>query len=109
MKRQKKRFVSLTFLKYMLLVGAVAIAGTQLGWMYHTDQEYVSVHIEKGQTIWDIASKAADSNTDVRYVVSSIVEANHLENNQDIYPGQVLQVPVNADRVDIVKREFSSH
>ena len=36
---------------------------------------------------------AADA--DVRNTVFDIVEANRLGHNQDIYPGQILQVPVD--------------
>ena len=43
-----------------------------------------------------MASAAADSRTDIRDVVDGILKVNHLSNNDDIYPGQILQIPVHV-------------
>ena len=69
---------------------------TQIGWMNNqTDKEFVSVTVHQGDTLWKIASASTADNKDVRSTVYAIVDANNLGHNQDIYPGQVLKVPVS--------------
>lgn len=92
--------------KYFLIIAALVISVTQIGWMYHEDQQYVPVRIHAGDTVWNIAATAADGRNDVRDVVDGIIKVNNLSNNDDIYPGQVLKIPVPDARLDSVKAKF---
>lgn len=94
--------------KYFLLLSILVLSFTQLGWMYRDDTVIVPIRVEKGETLWHIAAVAADDNTDVRNVIDSILKTNKLANNDDIYPGQVLQVPVSTERVNLVKASFTT-
>ena len=80
-----------------ILIAVILVASlTQIGWMNNqTDQEFVSVTVHQGDTLWKIASASTADNKDVRSTVYAIVDANNLGHNQDIYPGQVLKVPVS--------------
>lgn len=82
---------------YAVFMGLLALAVMQLGWVYHDDseEEYTSVQVKYGDTIWDLASRNMDDNTDIRYVIFNIVEMNHLDGSQDIYPGQVIKIPIH--------------
>ncbi len=94
-------------LYFILAVSILAIASTQLGWIYHDEPSYITVQVQSGDTIWNLASETANSQTDIRYTVHEIIEINHLKNNQDIYPGQQLQIPVAAGQERLVKDRLS--
>lgn len=91
---KKKKSLRQRLVGYVVLLGLLAIAGTQLGWVYHEDAEYAPVQVQHGDTIWDLASRSTDDETDIRHVVCDIIEVNHLSDSQDIYPGQIIKVPV---------------
>ena len=62
-------------LKYVALIGLAIFMCTQIGWSYQPSQEYVSVRVEPGQTVWQLASVVVDEDTDVRQVIQSILVA----------------------------------
>ncbi len=92
MKRQQKR--KATIGKYIFALVILILAGTQLGWVYHEETAYITVQVQAGDTVWQLASAAADTDTDVRDTVHAMMEANQLSGNDGIYPGQLLQIPV---------------
>ena len=74
-----------------------------IGWSYQPSQEFVSVTVEPGQTVWQLASVAAGDDTDVRQVMDSILKENGLTGTSDIRPGQVLRLPVAPGRAEQVR------
>lgn len=92
-KRCIRRLTSLA-----LILGILAIVATQLGWSYQAEPAYAVVRVQAGDTIWHLASQAAPQEEDVRYVVHDIMKSNHLRENEDIYPGQTIKVPVYGKR-----------
>ena len=66
-------------------------------------QEFISVTVEPGQTVWQLASVAAGDDTDVRQVMDSILKENGLTGTSDIRPGQVLRLPVAPGRAEQVR------
>ena len=108
---KKKRKTQKNWLKtgkYAVLTAILLLAVTQLGMTYHTNDQYVPIRVQNGDTIWQIASVAADNKNDVRSVVNDIIETNHLNHDQQIYPGQTLQIPVTASRADTVRQTFAA-
>ena len=59
--------------------------------VYHTQ----TITVKSGDTIWSIAGKWSGEREDVNDVIHRIYEANNL-NSQQIYPGQILKVPVKT-------------
>lgn len=55
---------------------------------------YLSVHVAPGDTVWLIAARHTAAHEDIREMIFAIRQANNLNNNAEIYPGQVLQIPV---------------
>ncbi|MCF0151924.1 LysM peptidoglycan-binding domain-containing protein [Megasphaera sp.] len=90
-------------MKYVILAVLALFMCTQIGWSYQPSQEYVSVAVESGQTVWQLASVVADEDTDVRQVMDSILKENGLTGTSDIRPGQVLRLPVAPGRAEQVR------
>lgn len=92
MKKQKIRTHAIG--KYIVIFAILILASTQLGWMYHEESTCLTIQVQTGDTLWQLASAAVDTDTDVRDTVHSMIEINQLAGNEDIYPGQLLQIPV---------------
>lgn len=57
------------------------------------EPEYITIQVESGDTLWEIANSLNDGKTDPRKIIYDICELNQL-NDKDIYPGQILKVNV---------------
>ena len=90
-------------MKYVVLAILSLFMCTQIGWSYQPSQKFVSVAVEPGQTVWQLASVAAGDDTDVRQVMDSILKENGLTGTSDIRPGQVLRLPVAPGRAEQVR------
>ena len=95
-------------LKYVALIGLAIFMCTQNGWSYQPSQEYVSVRVEPGQTVWQLASVVVDEDTDVRQVIQSILDENNLTGDRAIQPGQVLRLPVAASKAGHVRQVLAA-
>ena len=90
-------------MKYVVLAVLALFMCTQIGWSYQPSQEYLSVAVEPGQTVWQLASVAAGDDMDVRQVVNEILEDTGLTVTSDIRPGQVLRLPIAPGRAEQVR------
>lgn len=90
-------------MKYVVLAVLALFMCTQIGWSYQPSQEYLSVAVEPGQTVWQLASVAAGDDMDVRHVVNEILEDNGLTGTSDIRPGQILRLPIAPGRAEEVR------
>lgn len=90
-------------MKYVVLAVLALFMCTQIGWSYQPSQEYLSVTVEPGQTVWQLASVAAGDDMDVRQVVNEILEDNGLTGTSDIRPGQILRLPIAPGRAEEVR------
>lgn len=90
-------------MKYVILAVLALFMCTQIGWSYQPSQEYLSVAVEPGQTVWQLASVAAGDDMDVRQVVNEILEDNGLTGTSDIRPGQILRLPIAPGRAEEVR------
>ncbi|MGI6588283.1 MAG: cell division suppressor protein YneA [Peptococcia bacterium] len=59
----------------------------------HTPKEYIAVIVEDGDSLWKIAMRFADKQTDIRHYINLIQEHNEMK-TVDIYPGEVIKVPL---------------
>ena len=56
-------------------------------------ENYRSIEVQSGQTLWQIASVYVPEGEDLRAFVWELKKINHLENS-NLYPHQILQIPV---------------
>ncbi len=57
--------------------------------------------VGSGDTLWDIASRHAEKDEDVREVMYRIAEANNLK-SKTLHTGQVLQIPLRVTPEDVM-------
>ena len=53
------------------------------------------VYVLPGDSVWSIAAKFTSKDQDIRALIVAIRQINQLGNNAAIFPGQVLNIPVN--------------
>lgn len=56
---------------------------------------YETIYVKSGDTVWKIAGQSSNDRDDIRQKVYLIRQLNNLNNNTEVYPGQVLKVPRN--------------
>jgi hypothetical protein len=59
-----------------------------------SNDNFITVEVLPGETLWDIASNNMSDDMDKRKAVYLIQKANDLD-DADIHPGQILKVPVS--------------
>lgn len=57
-----------------------------------TDKNYTTIEVCSGDTLWEIASKYAPENMDIRRAVYKLQDLNNLK-AVDLAPGMVIQIP----------------
>lgn len=61
---------------------------------------YIFVQVSSGDTVWRIAARYVTATENIQEKIFAIRQANKLNNNAEIYPGQVLKVPVVGPTTD---------
>lgn len=61
---------------------------------------YIKVTVHQGDTLWSIAERYCLKNCDIRDYISVIRKHNSLK-SAIIYPGQVIEIPVNDYYLDV--------
>lgn len=91
--KSRTRFAAFIVISLLLLC---TIANTVFGFnnaIALTEQEYIQIQVESGDTLWTIVDKYMPDDVDTREAVYMIADLNDLENSQ-IYVGQILDIPV---------------
>ncbi len=60
---------------------------------YHADQEYRTIHVCSGDTLWTIADAYGKKDGDIRAYVQQIRAFNHMESSGELTAGQTLRIP----------------
>ena len=60
----------------------------------YSDYQMQTVVVNRGETLWEIASRHTSEKEDVREVLYRINRSNDLRSKY-VYPGQVIKVPVH--------------
>jgi LysM repeat protein len=68
---------------------------------YLTYATYQVVDVNKGDSLWTISAKYVTDKDDIRHLIAAIKHLNQLDNNTQIYPGQLLKVPIAPDNIKL--------
>lgn len=65
-------------------------------YMHHEDKNYSlkSYIVQQGDTIWSVVLNEANVSGDIREIICDTYNLNNIGQNEDIYPGQVILIPV---------------
>lgn len=91
--KNRVRFAAFIIISLLMVC---TLANTVLGFnnaIALTDQQYIEIHVNSGDTLWSIADQHMPDNMDPRDAVYEICKANDMKNSQ-LYAGQTLLIPV---------------
>lgn len=57
----------------------------------YATKEYI---VRRGDTVWSVVLSESDISGDIREVVYDTYKLNNISQNEDIYPGQVILIPI---------------
>jgi len=57
----------------------------------------INIYVKSGDTVWGIAANHVTDKNDIRDLTQAIAQLNGLNNNTQIFPGQVLKVPMKGN------------
>ncbi len=91
--KSRTRFIIFVVIFTVLAIGLINTVLGGYNASSLTVREYIEITVESGDTLWNIASEYMSADNDVRHAIYTLCEINDISSG-DIYPGQVLTVPV---------------
>ena len=91
--KNRVRFASFIVISLLLVC---TIFNTALGFndaLALSEQQYIEIQVESGDTLWTIADEYMPDDIDIREAVYMICETNDVDANT-LYAGQTLSIPV---------------
>ena len=91
--KNRVRFASFIVISLLLLC---TIANTALGFndaLALSEQQYIEIQVESGDTLWTIADEFMPDDMDIREAVYMICDVNDVDADT-LYAGQTLSIPV---------------
>lgn len=91
-----KKFIrSICLILFVIFMLSLFFAKATLS---HREVEYTTIHVEDGDTLWNIASDLQEDNDfykdkDIRYIIDNIKSINNLESS-NLYIDQELKIPI---------------
>lgn len=93
--RSKSRFTIFVSVMLIVIIMCMGFITGRFDAEGSSRSEYVSVTVSSGDTLWDIACRYCDQDTDVRRFIHEISELNDVSAGE-LAPGQILLIPVKA-------------
>lgn len=91
--KNRVRFASFIVISLLLVC---TIFNTALGFndaLALSEQQYIEIQVESGDTLWTIADEYMPDDMDIREAVYMICDTNDVDANT-LYAGQTLSIPV---------------
>lgn len=83
-------------LVFSLLVALWSVAPLASSNGYLDVNRYGTVQVKSGDSVWSIAAKYVTDKDDIRELTQAINQLNGLQKNSQIFPGQVLKIPLRS-------------
>ena len=91
--KNRVRFASFIVISLLMIC---TVFNTALGFndaLALSEQQYIEIQVESGDTLWTIADEYMPDDMDIREAVYIISDTNEIDASQ-LYAGQILQIPV---------------
>lgn len=95
--KNRVRFAAFIIISLLMVC---TLANTVLGFnnaIALTDQQYIEIQVNAGDTLWSIADQYMPDSMDPRDAVYEICKANDMDTSQ-LYADQTLRIPVYNDQ-----------
>lgn len=89
----KTRFALFIIIMLVLIMGFMSFVIKPAYVSGSTEPVYETVMVRSGDTLWEIASRYVDDNTDIRMFIYDISKINELS-GAELIPGQEILVPI---------------
>lgn len=98
----RKRYVIISkfrftlFIIFLLILSSILInlfLPNQIAYGNIQKREYDTIHISKGDTLWNIAKEYNTKKYDLRRVIHEIEITNNIS-NANIHPGDIIKIPI---------------
>lgn len=91
----RRKFISFLAIILTIIIVSTTILLTRDNKVYSSiyKENYISMNIKEGDTLWNIAINHMPKGYDVRKMVFEIIELNNIE-NASIYPGDSIKLPI---------------
>jgi LysM repeat protein len=86
----KRRFVTVVVTFLMIIMASVSVIGSAIS--EEVPVQYTSLIVQRGDTLWSIASEYGPGNMDIREYINEIEKVNVIENSF-LAEGQELRLP----------------
>lgn len=83
-------------LVFSLIVALWSIAPLASSNGYMDVSRYETFQVKYGDSVWNIAAKYVTDKDDIRELTQAINQVNGLQKNSQIFPGQVLKIPIRS-------------
>lgn len=83
-------------LVFSLIVALWSIAPLASSNGYMDVSRYETRQVKSGDSVWNIAAKYVTNKDDIRELTQAINQLNGLQKNSQIFPGQVLKIPIRS-------------
>jgi len=84
-------------LAVIVIIGLWSITPLASSNPYLVVDTYTNVCVKSGDTVWNIAAKHVQAGNDIRDLTQAIQQLNGLNNNTQIFPGQILKIPTKVN------------
>lgn len=93
-KSLKNKFLFFVKILIIVFISILLITTFHFESIGSTETELIEVKIVKGDTLWKIAARHYDKNTDLRKKIFEIKKVNELESAM-LKPGQIIKIPIS--------------
>lgn len=83
-------------LVFSLLIALWSVAPLASSNGYMDVSKYGTIQVKAGDSVWSIATKYVTDKEDIRELTQAINQLNGLQKNSQIFPGQVLKIPLRS-------------
>ncbi|SFL39416.1 LysM peptidoglycan-binding domain-containing protein [Pelosinus propionicus] len=89
----------------ILLIASIFLYDTSFEFSnkYLSCATYQIIDVNKGDSLWTISARYVTDKDDIRSLIAAIKQVNRLDNNTQIYPGQLLKIPVASDNIRLAR------
>ena len=83
-------------LVFSLLIALWSVAPLANSNGYMDVSKYGTIQVKSGDSVWSIATQYVTDKEDIRELTQAINQLNGLQKNSQIFPGQVLKIPLRS-------------